>query len=75
MSNKAVFYIVLAFILTSFFGALRDVAVEFIKASKEDANPSMMMNPMTMPFFFGSPRERQNQNGDAPANGRNIAEK
>lgn len=70
MSDKSVFYIVLAFILISFFGALRDIGVEFIKAAnQQEATPNMMMSP----FFFNPPSERQ-QKQEIPLNGRDIAE-
>lgn len=50
MSDKSVFYMVVAFILIVLSQCARDIAVEFIKSSNEDnsAIPQMFMVPQNM---------------------------
>jgi hypothetical protein len=63
MSNKSVLYIVIAIVLTVFLQSLRDVAVEFIKSTKEeDAGglPGLFMIPGGMGPMMPSPSSKLN---------------
>lgn len=50
MSDKSVFYIVIAFILIVLSQCVRDITIEFIKSSNENnsAIPQMFMVPQNM---------------------------
>ena len=63
MSNKSVLYIVIAIVLTVFLQSLRDVAIEFIKSTKEESSQvqpaGMFMIPGGMvPPYMPSPSSK-----------------